>query len=160
MAKYIELAGVPGIGKTTTFNYLKAKFGKQLEFSNSNDNGLTTGGINFLKIKVKGKIARLLDPKTESDFGIDHLQNFVDNNRKINDRLWNVLAFQENSKKQDLRFVSARYTAKIFAKIHEITYSKSGKIFVVDEGLIHCINNFIYEVSKKPTSNRFLIYLI
>lgn len=144
MAKYIEITGVPGVGKTTTCEFVRKIRGNHLEFYTSEDINMALSGSQFLKQKILSWISGLLKAsRTPANHKDDHLSEFIKKNSQLNKLFWEVMAINKSDVDKDFRFTTVSYTAKIFEKIQRVTVSNSNKVYVVDEGLIHSINNFI-----------------
>lgn len=156
MAKYIELIGIPGIGKTTSCHCLRKKYGKQMEFLYNDEDIISISGSKILKKKIFNKISRPFKRKSIGNCETNYLQNFIRENPELNDRFWKARTVKDKGRKQDMRFTTSKYTANIFEKIQKVRDSKSDKLFVVDEGLIHCIKNFTCELDKKTFEQQLL----
>lgn len=153
MAKYIEFVGVPGVGKTTTLEFLKKKRNNEkniviYEFISTNRNSIR----QLVKIKFKFLVNKLVSSNTLYKFnsGEDLLDRFNESNKDLLDLFWKSLPIKKKFKGKDLRFNQVLYISKIIKKIQSIKEEKSNKIYLIDEGLIHSINNFISEDSNVP----------
>lgn len=142
MTKYIELIGVPGVGKTTTYNFLGTKAAKNDKWILYEDLiKYKVTDIKNLKAVVKqyiGKITRLnaITPNMNT------LDNYFQSNPQLMELFWERIAKKENNLGKDLRFYSVNYIMAVIEKIQNIKDAKLSRYCILDEGLVHNVNYF------------------
>lgn len=148
MAEYIELIGVPGVGKTTTYNFLRAKAAKQDNWILYEDilNYKVTNDKNF-KAVFRHYIARIIRLNTITP-NMNTLDTYFQSNPQLIDLFWEKISKKEKNQGKDLRFYSVNYIMAILEKIQNIKDAKLTKYCILDEGLIHNINYFTTESSN------------
>ncbi len=145
MAKYIEFVGVPGVGKSTTYEFLKTKYEKNSnwipyeELCKSNAEhrkGIKEFIIAFIIKKIK--------PGASSKASPDRilLNRAIAAHPELISLFWKTISKVENSKGEELRFYGANYIRAILEKYQRIKEAPSDKYCLVDEGLIHNLNYF------------------
>lgn len=150
MAKYIEFVGVPGVGKSTTYEFLKTKYVKNSnwipyeELCNRSDEhrkGIKELAIRYLIKKIK--------PNALSKIAPDRivLNKAINNNPKLIELFWKKIPGIENNNGEELRFYGVNYMSSILEKIERVKEEISNKYCIVDEGLIHNIKYFTGPIS-------------
>lgn len=155
MAKYIELVGVPGIGKTTTYKYLK-------NIQSENDNWKLLEDIfrkpppekAGFKHKLKNILKNLLGLPTTYKVKVVHdnkvLDDFMTQNEDLINIFWEVtMTKNQNIDGKDLRFHSVYYMMMIFENLQAIKTLSSNKCYILDEGLILNLNYFTNEALEE-----------
>lgn len=149
MASYIELAGVPGVGKTTTYKQLRKIAERRKNFLLYEDlYRVEYVYKNAFKEKIKllfNTVFKIKEPSS-SEFHYEEslLNKFIQHNPEIINRFWASL-LECNSGSKDLRFHRVQYMVKIFERIQRVKEDPSKKIFLIDEGLVHNSKKFIGE---------------
>lgn len=155
MARYIELVGVPGVGKTSTYNYLKNLQTEKDEWKLLEDLFRTPVLIqpNF-NLWLKNSIKYLLGLPTIPKIKIAHntkvLDDFIAQNDELIEIFWEVtVSKNHNIDGKDLRFHSVYYMMSIFQNLQAIKDYSSDKCFILDEGLILNLNYFTNEALEE-----------
>lgn len=148
MAEYIELIGVPGVGKTTTYNFLRSKATKNIKWIpyESLLKHKYTNGENF-KVRLKQSIARIIRLNSIS-FNMKTLERFFKNNPELMELFWKKISQQEENTGEDLRFYGVNYVMSVLEKIQNIRDFQLAKFCILDEGLVHNINYFTTHTSN------------
>lgn len=150
MARYIEFVGVPGVGKSTTYEFLKTKYAKgskwvpyeELCKSKYDDRkGIKEFIIAYLIKKIKPNELSKISPDRVV------LNKAIENNPELIKLFWNNISKIENINGEDLRFYGVNYIRAILEKFQRINQETSDKYCLVDEGLIHNINYFTTSAS-------------
>jgi len=150
MAKYIEFVGVPGVGKSTTYEFLKTSYVKTSNWIPYEElcknkykyrKGIKEFLISFLINKIR--------PNALSKKGHDRivLNKAIKKNPELIELFWQTIFKCENINGEELRFYGVNYIRAILEKIQNIKEETSDKYCIVDEGLIHNINYFIPDTS-------------
>jgi len=160
MAKYIELVGVPGIGKTTTYKYLK-------NIKTQNDNWRLLEDIFAipppkqigLKQKVKTIIKGILGLPTVPKPKVVHdnkvLFDFMAQNDKLIDKFWDIVMTKtQNYYGKDLRFMTVSYMMGVFGNLQAIKNQETDKCFILDEGIILNMTHFTDETLEEPLESQ------
>ena len=140
MAKFIEMVGTAGVGKTTTYNYLLKHSKREIALFYEDLDRLGNG------ILKPDFILRKLGFQTANTAAIenDHFMKFVENNRELMDMFWDSLLSTE----PNIRFHRVKYLKKIICKIQRIIEDQSKNNYILDEGLIHNFHYFTVEESR------------
>jgi len=160
MARYIELIGVPGVGKTTTYKYLKNLKTDDSEWKLFEELFIKPLPKQVdLKGKVKTLIKGLLGLPTAPKVKVAHESKVLDDFRTQNEELielfWHTtMTKNQNIYGKDLRFHSVYYMMMIFQNLQAIKDNKSDKCFVLDEGLILNLNYFTNESLEEPIDDQ------
>ncbi|MEJ8800542.1 hypothetical protein [Pontibacter sp. H249] len=146
MAKYIEFVGVPGVGKTTTYDALKARWSDSenwvpYELLGSEETlykqGVREQLILYLVKLIKPQLlSRLTKKRTaiEQPFRISP---------ELLELFWQNIAKSKHATGEDLRFYGVNYIRSIFEKIQHVLEEPTHKFCIIDEGLIHNLNYFL-----------------
>lgn len=143
MAKFIEFVGVSGVGKSTTFEFLRKKWKKNSTWTLYDNNFLNNrlGRWEIIKRSLKG----IIGPHRVS--GNCHnwnlLNRFFEKNPDLLEIFWRELQENYSRDGKDLRFHSVHYILKILEKIQDVQEEASSMQFLLDEGLIHNLNYFL-----------------
>lgn len=161
MAKYIELVGAPGVGKSTTYEYLKKLKGEKdnwVLFEEEYQNG-TVSKLPFsalLKLAIKRFIGLVtLNPKFRIQYNHDVLEAFRQQNPELVELFWQTLMHKYHDVYgKDLRFHAISYMMHIFQKVQTVKELTSDKCYVMDEGLVLNMNYFYqsHQVDKNHLS--------
>lgn len=146
MAKYIEFIGVPGVGKSTTYEFLKTKYVENSSWipyeelcksRNEYRKGIKELIVSYLIKKIK--------PNALAKMSHDRviLNNAIENNPELIELFWNTIPKIENINGEELRFYGVNYIRSVLEKIERVKEINSTKYCIVDEGLIHNIEYFI-----------------
>lgn len=146
MAKYIEFVGVPGVGKSTTYEFLKRKYVENSNWipyeelcksKNEPRKGIKEIVISYLITKIK--------PNALSKISHDRvfLNKAIENNPELIELFWKSISKVENINGEELRFYGVNYIRSILEKIERVKEKNSPKYGIVDEGLIHNLKYFI-----------------
>ena len=158
MANYVEFIGAPGVGKTSTYLTLRSNKNEDrwilYEKLFGNGRSRQCGPKKRLEILFHCFLNPGALPQVQSDPFL--LQRFVEQNKDLVDFFWVNQTKRNHSYKKDLRFYSANYISGIFEKIQNIKESSSTKLCLLDEGLIHNINNFMRETREKNAYDEML----
>lgn len=149
MANYIELVGVPGVGKSTTYDFLRTKLVEnenwilyeELCGSEPNRGGVKNAIKSYIKKIVKPNGSPPVIPEVKRDRNV--FNRFVKNNPELIELFWQGIQKDKNVYGRDLRFHAVEYIIQILEKIQQVTEKASNKYCIVDEGLIHNINYFV-----------------
>lgn len=148
MAEYIELIGVPGVGKTTTYNFLRGKAAKNpdwilyedlLKYKNPN-------GKKF-KAVLKEHIVRFTGLNGIAP-NMNTLERYFKSNPQLMELFWKKISKNEKNQGKDLRFYGVNYIMAVLEKIQNIKDVKLTKYCILDEGLVHNINYFTTHTSN------------
>lgn len=161
MARYIEFLGVPGVGKTTTYQFLKS-YGENsnwifyedlCKYKNSQPGGY--------KEVVKGQIKKLLQLNNTRKIPHDRnlLNRFIQNNQELMDGFWQNVYKYKHPGPEELRFYQVNYIRSISERIQNVKECGLEKICLVDEGLIHNLNYFISYENEEELRNRVRHFL-
>jgi len=150
MANYIEFIGVPGVGKSTTYEFLKNKYEKDSKWipyeelckRKYNDRkGIKEFVISYLIKKIRPNALTKISPDRVI------LNKAIENNPELIELFWNTISKIENINGEELRFYGANYIRAILEKFQRIKEETSDKYCLVDEGLLHNINYFTTSIS-------------
>lgn len=160
MAKYVELVGVPGVGKTTTYKYLR-------NIKTPNDNWKLLEDIfvvsppkqSGLKPKVKKFIKSILRLPTVPKPKIAHdnkvLFDFMAQNEELIEIFWDItMKKNQNYYGKDLRFLTANYMMRVFSNLQAIKNQNTKKCFILDEGIILNMTHFTNESLNEHLDNQ------
>lgn len=150
MAKYVELIGAAGVGKSTTYEYLKNLRGENDKwglFEEEYKNG--RGTKQPLPVIIKLLIKRFLglvssNPKFRIQYNHDVLEAFRKQNPELVELLWQTVVNKYHSiNGKDLRFHAINYMMHIIQKVQTVKELTSDKYYIMDEGLVMNLNYFI-----------------
>lgn len=149
MAAYVEFIGISGVGKTTTYNRLKAEIKLSSpftvpEFSQKNRSFSNT---------FKDYLRTILKPNKNrikcNDWEV--LNRFFEENPVLTDLYWESFFANGKGEGKDVRFSTILYILKIFEKVQKTIESPLNQLFIIDEGLIHNLNYFLNpETASEP----------
>jgi len=156
MARYIELVGVPGVGKTTTYNYLQNIKTEDSNWKLFEDifRKPPPKQVDF-KFKVKTFLKGMLGLPTAPKVKVVHeskvLDDFMAQNEELIELFWHTtMTKNQDIYGKDLRFHSVYYMMMIFQNLQAIKDQKTDKCFILDEGLILNLNYFTNELLEEP----------
>lgn len=150
MSKIVELVGAPGVGKTTLFKEIEARW-------NKNDNWMP-GQYFYPRKKIISE--------NSGSFILNTFRRIRDRNGKVDTRemeeagarfvelypeyineCWNNISCTQkrNANGLDLRIQKASYLHKLVQKIQTLSEQKSNKTAIIDEGLIHILTSVLCE---------------
>lgn len=149
MAKYVEFVGVPGVGKSTTYEYLRSSYvnnSKWIPYEELCKNDYLRGkGIKeFLITSLIKRIKPSALSKKSHDRNV--LNKAINKNPELIELFWQTISKCENINGEELRFYGVNYIRAILEKIQNIREESSDKYCIIDEGLIHNINYFTANV--------------
>lgn len=167
MAKYIEFVGVPGVGKSTTYEFLKTKYVENSNWIPYEEMcKSTTEHRKGIKEIVVSYLIKKVKPNALTKISHDRviLNRAIKNNPELLELFWNRISKIENINGEELRFYGVNYIRSVLEKIERVKEKNCPKHCVVDEGLIHNINYFITPIPdqefRTQVSNMLkLIYL-
>lgn len=159
MAKYIELVGAPGVGKTRGYQHLLAihtpdtrwipweKLYKESHLAAS------TGLRAQLKLLIQ-KVIGL--HKYRTDYDVKLTDRFIINNAAFLDLFWQIVPTIKDIQGKDLRFHCVKYFLTLIQKTQIIKEIQSDKYAIIDEGLMNAIITYLgtclsVEEDKKQT---------
>jgi len=160
MAHYIELVGVPGVGKTSTYKHLK-----NLQTENDNWKLLEdifkkpppkqVGVKRRLQTLVKGLLGLPTAPKNQVAPDNKVLDDFMEENEELIDLFWETtMTKNQNIYGKDLRFHSVYYMMMVFKNLQAIKTQNTNKCYVLDEGLVLNLNYFTNEALEEPMDSQ------
>lgn len=159
MAGIIEFMGVSGVGKSTTYNYLRSKNPGKSGWLLHDQLWKEQHSIkkNFKKA-WKRYIKDILNTSPTSHFSSsgDYLKKFIYANRELNDRFWQTLYEKERKNGQELRFHEVEYIRYLFEKIQRVREYRTNSLCIIDEGLIHNLNYFTPETTNSENISAIL----
>ena len=153
MAKIVELIGSPGVGKTTLYKELEARWDKsdswapgQYLYPRKRLEVSPKSIFNFLK-RIKDR-SGAVDLTAIEEAG----QRFVELYPQYIDACWDNISCirKKNLNGPDLRFQKVTYLHKLIKKIQIIREQQTNKVAIVDEGLIHIIPSVMYKRESLP----------
>lgn len=160
MARYIELVGVPGVGKTSTYKYLK-------NIQTNNDNWKLLEDIfrdalpkqvgfkQKIKTIAKGLLGLPTTPKVRIAHDNKVLFDFMAQNEELIEIFWDVtLTKNQNYYGKDLRFTTVSYMMSVFKNLQAIKDQDSKKCFILDEGIILNLAHFTNGAVEEPLDNQ------
>lgn len=151
MAKYVEFIGVPGVGKTTTYNFLRTQWTKSAKWilyeelcKSKNTNGKGLRGL------IKFYIKRMIEPSLALQIAHNGevLERSFKSNPELLELFWQTIPRNEDGYGKDLRSYGVNYTMAMLEKIQNVKEENSDKFCLVDEGLTHNINYFVTHASE------------
>lgn len=148
MAKYIEFVGVAGVGKSTTYEFLRNKCTKKSSWVLYDGNFSRLGRWEVFKRSLKA----IIHPYKVSRkcYNWQLLNRSFKENQELLKMFWEKFPENKNLEGKDLRFHLIHYILKILEKIQDVREERSDKWFLIDEGLIHNLNYFIPSSSNIP----------
>jgi deoxyadenosine/deoxycytidine kinase len=156
MARYIELVGVPGIGKSTTYKYLRNIHTDEdnwllLEHLFKNSTPRPVG----VKQKVRTLISKILGlpmaPKVKVAHDNKFLFDFMAQNEALIDIFWDItMTKNKNLFGKDLRFTTVNYIMMVFKNLQAILDYKTNKCVVLDEGIMINLSHFTNRALEEP----------
>ncbi|KEO74998.1 hypothetical protein [Anditalea andensis] len=160
MSRYIELVGVPGVGKTSTYKYLK-----NLQTDNDKWSMLEdlfkkplpakVGLKEQLKNFLKGMIGLPTTPKIKIAHESKVLDDFMAQNETLIEIFWDItMTKNQDIYGKDLRFHAVYYMMSIFQNLQAIKTNDSKNCFVLDEGLVLNLNYFTDESKQEPLQSQ------
>jgi deoxyadenosine/deoxycytidine kinase len=162
MAKIVELFGPPGVGKTTIANEIDAKWEKTFPWIPARRiyPPLKKGALSPL---VKYDLFNRLLNKGNIDYSRmrDAEKNFIAANPKLMDAYWKNICYSQHGSVNgiDIRFEKSSFLEQRIQKVQFLNESKTNKICLIDEGIVHMIPGAIYK-SKDLAEEQNEIYLI
>lgn len=161
MAKYVELTGVPGVGKTTTYNSLKSLQAKDENFIVFDDlHKVIASDKLSLKTSIKLFIKKCLKMPTSDSLLNDRklVEKFTEENHELIQLFWNgIHTDRSHMEGKDLRFHVVKSLSNTIQKIQIVKDVSTNKCCLLDEGLIHSIGYFMNHTSalsfKEQVSN-------
>ncbi len=175
MAKYIELCGSPGVGKSTIFEEIEKRERKS-NFWKTVTDLYPTGKENWNDFAtriffdlVKGRSYTYANPEVRENFleyikrvgrtikrGKNYLEEdflkkagerFVAQNPKYIDACWNNILYRQRKSYNgfDIRFEKAGYMYKVIKKVQLTREDTSGKTIILDEGVVNLIDRALYK---------------
>jgi hypothetical protein len=151
MARYIELVGVPGVGKTSTYKYLKniqteKDNWKLLEDIFRKPPPKQVGLKRKTKTFIKGLLGLPTIPKVKIAHDNKVLFDFMAQNEELIDIFWDIIMTKNlNFYGKDLRFTTVNYMMMVFKNLQAIKDNPSDKCFLLDEGIILNMAHFTNE---------------
>jgi len=160
MANYIELVGVPGVGKTSTYKYLK-----NLQTENDNwkifedifkkPQPQQVGLKKKFQTLIKGLLGLPTAPKVQMVPDNNVLDDFMAENEELIELFWETtMTKNQNIYGKDLRFHSVYYMMMVFKNLQAIKNQKTKKCYVLDEGLILNLNYFTNGDLEEPKDSQ------
>ena len=151
--------GVPGVGKSTTYDFLRTKFVNDAnwilyeELCGSKPKRGVRDAIKYtIKKIVKPNGLPPLIPEVHRDKNV--FNKFVGSNPELIELFWQAVQKDKNIYGRDLRFHAVEYIMQIFEKIQHVTERASDKYCIIDEGLIYNVNYFVESGTSDPIYER------
>lgn len=149
MGKYIEFIGVPGVGKSTTYRFLKNKYKKdELWIPFEKLRKLDENAPKSIKKSVLRYLIKQIVPNEvkKNSHNRIYLNKAVKEHQKLLNLFWNSIPYIDDNDGEELKFYGVEYIQNILEKIQLIKDNQTEKLCLVDEGLLHNLRYF------KPTS--------
>lgn len=165
MAKFVELIGSPGVGKTTIYKELQRIWEKNYNWAPSQNFYpkkeiiSEPSGSFFIDIlrRIKNRNGKI-DTRAMEEAG----GRFVELYPEYIDACWNDIncTQKRNLNGRDLRFQKVSYLYKLIQKIQTVREQNSEQIAIVDEGLIHIINSILYKREVSAEEKKHIEHLL
>jgi len=160
MARYIELVGVPGVGKTSTYKYLKNIQTKDdnwrlLEDIFRDSLPKQVGIKHRIKTLAKGLLGLPTVPKVKIAHDNKVLFDFMAQNEEVVEIFWDItMTKNQNIYGKDLRFTTVSYMMSVFKNLQAIKDQNSKNCFLLDEGIILNMAHFTNEALDEPLDSQ------
>lgn len=157
MAKYIELVGAPGVGKTSSYQHLRShhspgarwipweKLYKESHFAASK------GLIAQLKRIIQKGVGL---HKYRTDYDVKLTDRFIINNSAFLDLFWQLVPTIKAIQGKDLRFHIVKYFLTLIQKTQIIKEIQSDKYAIIDEGLMNAIITYLGTCSSEEEDKK------
>ncbi|MEJ8800543.1 hypothetical protein [Pontibacter sp. H249] len=184
MAKFIELCGSPGVGKSTIFRELEKRIKKHYNCSTAStanpmgNEDLPAFGKRVIASIRGGK--KYLNSRLETDYefirriykevknGRNHVDpevlkaagdRFVAQYPEYVNACWGNIFYKQSKSANglDLRFEKTEWIYRIIKKVQVIKENKTHKTIIIDEGLVNMIDRGLYK-SDDPIEEEQEIY--
>lgn len=150
MAKIVEFMGSPGVGKTTIYQDMTARWNRNYnwipgEFLFPKEKLVLENYSRFVLNVLRLIMGRRgpVDTMAMDEAGVRFVSLYPD----YMDRCWNNINYthKKNLNGLDLRFQKISYLYKLIQKIQILRERESNQIAMVDEGLIHLISSSLFK---------------
>lgn len=148
MAQYIEFIGVSGIGKSTTYQFLRKHRQEAANWITYHDLLRKTGKERIGSVEFFLRALFKPDTLPRKTIDWDMLDGFTKAYPELIERFWRSFPKNKRIRGKDLRFQVVQYILGILEKMQTIEDEDSNKLCLVDEGLIHNLNYFTDAASE------------
>lgn len=144
MGNYIEFIGVPGVGKSTTYKFLKNYSNEELWIPYEKLRKLGETTDKSLKNSVLRYLIKQIRPNEVKRSGLNRtfLNNAVNEHPKLVELFWKTIPNINDKNGEELKFYGVEYIQNILEKIQFIKEYQTEKLCLVDEGLLHNLGYF------------------
>lgn len=154
MSRVIEICGSPGVGKSTIYKEVVKNWNKYDKWIPSEKlYPYKKIKLNNIKSSIRLITELLINRRNIADLDMmkEAGERFINQNPAYIKAFWKAIYLGNNpiSNGKDLKFLSAEFTHIKIQRFQTIIESKSEKIAIMDEGLIHSIASWIYDANTE-----------